>query len=129
MSCDILIIDDELSLAHNIRDYLAIDGLHAHVCGDGESGLELFASCQYHVVITDISLPGVDGFVVLEQLKVILPAVKVIVISAYGSRETGSTAIAAGAYDYLRKPLVLSKLGSVVARALAEVDGGCPTAP
>ena len=43
LSYDVLVIDDELSLARNIKEYLEVDGLEADVCGDGEAGIELFA--------------------------------------------------------------------------------------
>lgn len=126
-SYDVLVIDDELSLARNIKEYLEVDGLEADVCGDGEAGIELFAERVHPVVVLDLRLPGMDGFAVLARLRELEPAVKVIIISAHGSGETGVAALAAGAYDYLRKPLVLRDLGRLVIQARAEAARPWPT--
>jgi DNA-binding response OmpR family regulator len=127
MTYDVLVIDDEVSLARNIKEYLEFDGLEAHVCSDGETALEAFQCCHVPVVILDIRLPGMDGFSVLEQLRAQDAGVRIIMISAHGNTDTGEAALAAGAYAYLSKPLALSELGRVVARARVEVDLPWPT--
>jgi DNA-binding response OmpR family regulator len=126
---DVLVIDDELSLARNIKDYLQIDGLETDICGDGESALRLFVERVHPVVVLDIQLPGMDGFAVLEQLRHIHSKVHVIMVSARANTETGVSALAAGASDFMHKPLVLRDLGRVVTQARAELIRHWPTAP
>jgi DNA-binding response OmpR family regulator len=104
MPYDVLVIDDELSLARNIKEYLEVDGLDADVCADGESAIELFAARAYPVVVLDLRLPGMDG-----------------------NGETGVAALAAGAYDFIRKPLVLKELGRLVSQARGEIGQNWPT--
>ncbi len=128
MPYDVLVIDDELSLARNIKEYLEVDGLEADVCPDGELGLELFAARAHPVVVLDMRLPGIDGLAVLARLQVLEPAVKVIVVTAHGSADTGAAVLAAGAYDFLPKPLALSELGRVVAQAREAAGKAWPTA-
>ncbi|MFL5334920.1 MAG: response regulator, partial [Geminicoccaceae bacterium] len=84
MSHRVLIIDDEVSLARNIKDYLEVDGFEAEVCWDGEAGLAAFDELPADVVVLDLTLPGMDGLVVLERLHERAPRTKVIIITAHG---------------------------------------------
>jgi len=108
MAKRILIIDDEVSLARNIKDYLEADGFDARVCWDGEAGIAAFDEMPAEVVVLDLTLPGMDGFAVLERLRTRVAATRVIIITAYGNGKTAAAALHAGAYDYLAKPLALS---------------------
>lgn len=123
MSHRVLIIDDEVSLARNIKDYLEVDGFEAEVCWDGETGLAAFDQLPADVVVLDLTLPGIDGFMVLEQLHERAPRTKVIVITAHGTGQTGAAVLQAGAFEYLAKPLALSELRRVVGRAVSEAAG------
>src|SRR4051794_633237 len=115
-----LIIEDEASLARNIRDYLEVDGFDARVCGDGESGLQMLESFRPDVVVLDLKLPGLDGLEVLRRVKARAGETKVIMLTAHGSVQTAVEAIKLGAYEYLSKPVVLSELKRVVDRAIEE---------
>ena len=84
----ILIIDDEVSLARNIKDYLEADGFDARVCWDGEAGIAAFDEMPAEVVVLDLTLPGMDGFAVLERLRTWVAATRVIIITAYGNGKT-----------------------------------------
>ena len=129
MGPNVLIIDDEPSLARNIKDYLEVDGLVARVCGSGEAGLAAFAAAPAEVVVLDLTLPGMDGLAVLDELRRRDPEVKVIIVTAHGTGQTRAMVLQAGAYSYLIKPLALSDLHSIVTRALAEADTHGPRDP
>ena len=120
MAHRVLIIDDEVSLARNIKDYLEVDGFDAEVCGDGEAGLAAFTDLPADVVVLDLTLPGMGGLDVLAHLHERAPWTKVIIITAHGDGQTGAMVLQAGAFEYLAKPLALSELRRVVGRAVAE---------
>lgn len=104
----VLIIEDEVTLARNIQDYLEVDGLEAQVCGDGETGLAAFEAYCPDIVLLDLRLPGLDGLAVLDRLLGRDPAARVIMMSAHG--EAQAAACRAGARAFLAKPLALSDL-------------------
>ena len=115
-----LIIEDEQSLARNIRDYLEVEGFDARVCSDGESGLQLLDEFHPDLVVLDLRLPGMGGLDVLRQLKARAGNIKVIMLTAHGSVQTAVEAVKLGAYEYLAKPVVLSELKRVIDRAVDE---------
>ena len=115
-----LIIEDEQSLARNIRDYLEVEGFDARVCSDGESGLQLLDEFHPDLVVLDLKLPGMGGLDVLRQLKARAGNIKVIMLTAHGSVQTAVEAVKLGAYEYLAKPVVLSELKRVIDRAVDE---------
>ncbi|MDB5912779.1 MAG: putative response regulator, NarL [Ramlibacter sp.] len=71
--------------------------------GDGAQLLDLLESTQPDLVITDISMPGMDGLAALAEIRVRHPQVKVMVLSMHDSADVVKRAIAAGAAAYLRK--------------------------
>ena len=86
----VLIIDDEVALARNIKDYLEADGFEARACGDGETGIAAFDELPTDVVVLDLNLPGMDGLAVLELLREHDAPTRVIIITAYGNGQTAS---------------------------------------
>jgi DNA-binding NtrC family response regulator len=120
MAHGILIVEDEASLARNIKEYLEEDGFACRICGDGEAGLQAFDAFHPDLVLLDLRLPGMDGLAVLKQLRARDPEARVILLTAHGSVPTAVEAIKAGAYEYLAKPVILSELKRVVDRALEE---------
>ena len=120
MSHAVLIIEDEASLARNIKDYLEVDGFEARICGDGETGLTTFAEFRPDIVLLDLQLPGIDGLTVLRTLRQRYADARVIMLTAHGNVQIAVEAIKAGAYEYLAKPVVLSELRRVIDRALEE---------
>ena len=74
------------------------------------------------VVILDIRLPDVDGFLVLEDLKEENENVKVIMITAYYDMETTISAMKGGAFDYLHKPLDIDELDKAIKKALKSLE-------
>jgi two-component system, NarL family, nitrate/nitrite response regulator NarL len=82
--------------------------------GDGSELLELLASVRPDVVITDISMPGVDGVAALAKISAQHPNVRVIILSMHDSPEMVKRAIAAGAAAYLRKDASEFELASAI---------------
>ncbi len=86
----------------------------------------------FSAVITDMRLPDGTGLELLQRLEAAGRHEKSIVITAYGSAENAVSALKAGAYDYLTKPVDLKQFRAVVASALAPrtaLDPSAPAAP
>lgn len=85
-----------------------------YVAGDGEEGLVMFRKIKPDLVITDISMPVMDGLEMIKCIKEIDPDVKVIVMSAYSIKEYFLEAIDLGVNGYLIKPVDAVKLNYLI---------------
>jgi DNA-binding NtrC family response regulator len=120
MSGAVLIIEDEATLAKNLRTYLARAGFDAVVAETAESGLAELERFKPDVVLMDFHLPGMNGVEALARLQAIAPGIPVIIVTGHGTVELAVEAMKAGAYDFLTKPVPLAKLRILVERALGE---------
>lgn len=112
----ILLVDDEESIQLIYREEFEDEGYEVISALDGESGLKKFQEEQPDLVILDIRMPGIGGIQVLRQMKMINPAVPVILSSAYQEfkRELGSWA----SDDYIVKSGNLDELKGAVKKLL-----------
>ena len=110
----ILIVDDSLIVRKTILNYLK--GFDVEIVGtsiDGYNALEIFKQHKPDIVTLDITLPGIDGLDVLDEMMKINPNAKVIVITALKDKATGLKAIRLGAKGYIVKPFNLKKFTDV----------------
>jgi CheY-like chemotaxis protein len=114
----ILLIEDEANLRHNLGVLLAAEGYRVVSAEDGAEGIRKLQEEPFDLVITDVVMPEVDGFQVMEYLKDYAPDVAVVAITAYVSAESAIEALRRGAYDYLAKPFDVDLMQIVVKRAL-----------
>ena len=120
MSHAVLIIDDEETLARNIRTYLTRHGYEARVAGSGEEGLAALDSFNPDLILLDFQLPGMDGLEILRRIRTAARHVKVVMMTAHGGVPVAVDAMKAGAYDYLTKPLALSELKLLLDKAIGQ---------
>ena len=118
MAAKILIIDDDTSLRRVLEYNIQAEGYEVLTAADGETGLALFAECSPDLVITDLKMPGMNGFQVLATIKKRSPTTLVIVITAFAAVDTAIEAMKLGAYDYITKPFNRDQLKLVVKKAL-----------
>ena len=118
MTPKILIIDDDTSLRRVLEYNLQEEGYEVCAAADGEEGLLLFAEQQPELVITDLKMPGISGFQVLDAVKKRSPQVPVMVLTAFGAVATAVEAMKLGAYDYITKPFNRDELRLTVRKAL-----------
>lgn len=116
---DILIVDDEQSVAEAFTRFLKFDGHTAHVAGSGEDALRHLDQARPDLVVMDVRMPGMDGLQTLVEMRRRFPDLYVVIMTAFGTSQTSIDAIRAGAFDYLTKPLDLEHLRSVIKKALA----------
>lgn len=114
----LLVVDDEPDLRTLYELTLLREGYDIETAGSVDDARQLLAEHAFSVVITDMRLPDGTGLDILRQIESEGRPEKAIVITAYGSAENAVSALKAGAYDYLTKPVDLKQFRSVVASAL-----------
>ncbi len=101
----ILVVDDDLRIVKTTCDILKIKGHEASAAHSGEEGVEMVRSERPDCVLMDIKMPGISGVTAMRQMQEIVPALPVVLVSAYATDELMAEAKAAGAYAVLSKPL------------------------
>ncbi len=101
----ILIIDDEKPTLAMSRLLLGALGYEVLTAENGPTGIELFQRENPRIVLTDIKMPGMDGFSVLRKIKEIDPGVEVIVITGHGDVDLAKKALDLKASDFIHKPI------------------------
>lgn len=118
----ILVVDDELIVRDSVKEWLAEEaGFSVDMAGSGEEAIEAAKGTEYHLVLLDIKMPGMDGVEVLKKLKEIRPDTAVVMITAYATVETAVEAMKEGALDYLIKPFDPDDLISKVTGIYEEI--------
>src|SRR5579863_7833266 len=105
----ILVVDDEPQITRVLRTSLSSQGYDIRVANDGETALEIAKDWTPDLVITDLSMPNMDGLELCRRLRV-KSQVPIIVLSVKGQERTKVQALDAGADDYVTKPFGMSEL-------------------
>jgi DNA-binding NtrC family response regulator len=113
----ILVVDDKENIVKLFARILG-DGYELTTAADGGRAISLVAAQPFDVVVTDLKMPGADGFEVLRAVKARSPETEVIMMTAYATVGDAVEAMKQGAYDYLQKPFDPDDASLVVARAL-----------
>ncbi len=112
----VLVVDDKESMLNMLRSVLT-ERFDVVVADEGRRAIALATAGDFDVVLTDIRMPGADGFQVLDAVKRGKPDVEIVLMTAYGSVQKAVEAIKAGAYDYLTKPFEPDDLLHTIERA------------
>ncbi len=115
---NILIVDDEPDIRKSLRGVLEDEGYKVAASESAEAALTELKKRQYELVLLDIWLPGKHGLTALEEIKKLDGAPEVIMISGHGTIESAVRATKLGAFDFLEKPLSLSKTLILVKNAI-----------
>lgn len=108
MKC--LIVEDDFDIATIVSEAIADLFSYIEVVDNGQTAWDKVTSCRYDLVITDILLPGMDGFHFLAEMNRHKVEVPVLVMSGVGDHESRSRGLTIGAEDYLVKPFCLAEL-------------------
>jgi len=120
MSCAVLIVEDEPALARNIASFLGGCGFEVRTAASGEDALRELESFKPDVILLDFNLPGMNGLKAFEHMRDIDPRVKVVMMTGHASVELAVEAMKAGAYDFVTKPISLSKLRLMLDKLTSE---------
>lgn len=114
----VLVVDDEADIRELIDLTLSRMGLAADCVGSVGDALSAIDRESYALCLTDMRLPDGEGLDVVRYIGINSPATPVAVITAYGSTDNAISAMKAGAFDYLAKPVGLDALRTLVRSAL-----------
>jgi two-component system response regulator HydG len=117
ISKSILIADDDAAHRLMLKKLLGGWGYDVYEADDGSTAIKEVRQKSFDLILMDIRMIKVSGIEALEQMKIINPAIPVIIMTAYASVETAVDALKKGAYDYLTKPLDFEELKIAIARA------------
>src|SRR5688572_3725789 len=120
---DILVVDDDASVAGALRRFFESEGHQTRIASSVAEGLDLAAATRPDLVMMDIRMPGVDGLVGLEHVQTQFPGLPVVMMTGYGTSQTSIDAMRLGAFDYITKPPDLDTLRRLIARALVSRRG------
>ena len=105
----VLVIDDEAVLRGLLREMLSACGYDVDVAEDGASGLARYQDQPYRAVITDLLMPGMNGFEVVAALRAIDPEARIIMLTGSAPEPTARRAQESGV-TLLHKPIALGAL-------------------
>lgn len=106
----VLIIDDEEDILSSCKAVLEDEDYDVETAKDYDEAIKIFESKKIDLVFLDVWLPNVDGLDILSNIKEKYPDTTVIMMSGHAGVETAVRATKMGAYDFLEKPISISKL-------------------
>jgi len=118
MNFRLLVIDDEKNIREGLAESLTDDGYDVACAKDGDDGWNRFCQGDIDLVITDLKMPGITGDELMRRIFEKASGFPVIILTAHGSVEGAVSAMRAGAWDFLTKPVDLDHLSLKVKRAL-----------
>lgn len=114
----ILLVDDEEVIRKSFARELRMEHFDVTAVSSGEDALATLGSREYDVVITDLMMPGLDGFGVLKAVKNRTPMTSVIILTGYGDMNAAIDALRLGADDFTLKPCEVEELIFRIRRCL-----------
>ena len=120
-----LLVDDEEEFATVMAKRLARRGPHVDTAFSGQEVVRLARSTEFDSAVVEIKMEVMDGVETLKTLKMLLPNIKVIMLTGHGSAENASQGMALGAYDYLTNPCDIAQLLTSIQQVLNEGQGPC----
>lgn len=118
----ILVVDDERQITRVLTRGLMAKGYDVHVAADGELALQTFSDWHPDLVITDLSMPTLNGLELCRRLRA-FSEVPIIVLSVKGEERTKIEALDAGADDYVTKPFGIDELLARIRATLRRAPG------
>lgn len=116
----LLLVDDDVHLLESMSGWLREQGYFCLTAKSCATALEQLRKETFDLVIVDIRLGDDDGFDVLAWVRQNRPELMVVLLTGYGTVETGIEALRAGAFDLLTKPLIDEELEMSIQRALSQ---------
>jgi DNA-binding response OmpR family regulator len=117
---NILVMEDDLSVAKGLKMVLNEEGYSVNLAGTGELALEAFKQKRFDLLVADLRLPDIDGMEVIKQIKAAKPETEIIVITGYGTTATAVEAMKLGVHDFLPKPFTEDQIKAAIDEALKE---------
>ena len=110
----ILIADNEFLIRWSLEQALIRDGHQVVTVEDGQKAIETGRSSFFDFVITDLFMPELDGWHVLDFFSELQPSSRVIVMTAHGEGESARLARDKGAFAYVEKPYLIERIKDIL---------------
>ena len=114
----ILFVDDEEVIRKSFVRELEMEGFTVNAVAGGEEAIDALRAHGYDIVVTDLMMPGIDGFGVLKAAKQLAPLTGVIILTGYGDMGSAIDALRLGADDFTLKPCEIEELIFRIRRCL-----------
>lgn len=121
-SKSILFVDDESEFAVMMSKVLDLRGFFVQTANSGAHALKAYSSQEYDLVVTDLSMPGMDGIELVREIRKMNPSQRIIIITGFPSQMSQRQAFKLGTINYIVKPFSINRFLEVVAEALEEED-------
>lgn len=125
----ILLVDDEPNLMGLLQEWLEAEEYEVHCARDGGEALPMFFNLRPDLSVTDLRMPGMDGFQLIQRIREISSDSHLVVLSALGNEENVVRGLELGADEYMVKPVskrvFLAKVRSLLRRATAADQDFC----
>jgi two-component system alkaline phosphatase synthesis response regulator PhoP len=118
----ILVVEDDMQIARNLRDYLEVAGFEVTAVGDGSAALASIRGDRPDLLVLDLGLPGIDGLDVARELRR-TSTVPIVMLTARGEESDRIVGLELGADDYLVKPFSPKELVARVRAVLRRTSG------
>ncbi|MBM2805142.1 MAG: Sigma-54-dependent Fis family transcriptional regulator, partial [Deltaproteobacteria bacterium] len=101
---NVLIVEDHDRLREQLAQFYEQEGYRVTVAGCGEDGIAKLAEEKFALIVSDVKMPGMDGFQLARHVREKYPDTDVILITAFGNIKQAVEAMKLGASDYITKP-------------------------
>ncbi|MFQ6077410.1 MAG: response regulator [Candidatus Bathyarchaeia archaeon] len=116
-----LVVDDEAQLRDLIREFLEMEGYEVSTASSPDEALELAKDKRFHIILTDLKMPGIGGIELLRRVRKYNPYIATIVFTGFGTPEAVVQAFRDGRVnDFLAKPFQAPELYRAVSLAIKE---------
>jgi len=117
-----LLVDDDESILAILSDLMPIFGYDYDIARSGEEAVEKLKHDSFHIVLTDMMMPNMDGMELLKYINTHYPNIKVMVVTGYDRSFTYTDVIRAGASDFISKPFNTDELEAKINRLVREIE-------
>lgn len=113
----VMLVDDEPAVAKSLGQSVELAGFEVTLCTSAEKALQQLDRHWHGVVVSDISMPGMDGLALMRRLNELDTTLPIILMTGHGDISMAVSAMREGAYDFLEKPFAPEQLIEVIRRA------------
>ena len=118
----VLVVDDEAAARTALRDLLKSENFEVDLAPDGVTALERLAELPPDIVVTDLSMPNMDGMQLIKEIHERSRSLPIIVVTSAAELRPAVAAMRAGAIDYITKPVDFEELLLAIGRAIEQRD-------
>lgn len=117
---NILVVDDEPAICWGVKQLLEREGHSVSILASGEAALTHIQAQEPDLMLIDVRLPGMSGIETLDRVRERLPALPIVIMTAFGQLDIAVQVMRHTGVDYLAKPFDLDQIAGVVYRMLQD---------